>query len=220
MCPTPKSLKTDKQTFKKMASAVTGYHRIQQLNQFFPENDVQKALKTKIGKNVMVVVSDFLLGNDYTRVESPYLPTGLLEEIRSKKNIYEDIGGWTSTVKSKLLKNKEAVGDEIFESTTDVLRFVSIYSLTNKQSFVETVLKKCAEFYHTVLGQNKAYSLSETSTRNGAKKTTEYYNKMTRNRKLFYAISETIIVYLGMLEDGDLKKKYTKELLCMYLKVN
>ena len=144
----------------------------------------------------------------------------MLEDIRSRKNLCENFPEWSTKARSKLIKNKDAVGPEIFETTSDVLRFVSTYPITKKQGFVNMVLKKCVEFYHTVLGQNKNYGLSETSTRSGAKKTTAYYDKMTRNRKLFYAISETIPVYLGMLEDEDLKKKYTKELLCMYLEVN
>ena len=202
-----------------MTTAITGYQRIQQFSQFFPKNLVKDVLSSKLGKNNVVSITDFLLGNDYTKVESPYLPIGLLEEIKSKKNLSKDIDAWASKAKSKILKNRTVVGENnIIESTTDVLRFVSTYPLSNKQTFVHTVLKKCAEFYHTVLGQNKAYSLSEMYPHGGAKTTTEYYDKITRNRKLFYAISETVPVYLEMLEDEDLKKKYTKELLCVYLK--
>ena len=201
-----------------MTTAVTGYQRIQQFSQFFPKNHVKDVLSKKVGKNNVVSITDFLLGNDYTKVESPYLPTGLLEEIKSKKNLSEDIDAWVNKSRSKILKNRTAVGeDKIIESTTDVLRFLSTYPLSIKQGFVITVLRKCSEFYHTVLGQNKAYNLSETSTINDLK-TTAYYDKITRNRKLFYAISETVSVYLGMLEDEDLKKKYTKELLCVYFK--
>ena len=203
-----------------MTSAVTGYQRIQQFSQFFPKNHVKDVLSKKVGKNNVVSITDFLLGNDYTKVESPYLPTGLLEEIRSRKNLCENVSEWSIKAKSKILKNGAAVGPQIFETATDVLRFLSTYPLKSKQSFVHSVLKKCVEIYHTVLGQNKAYSLSETSTKNGSKNITAYYDKITRNRKLFYAISETVFVYLLMLEDEDLKKKYTKELLCVYLKEN
>lgn len=202
-----------------MTTAVTGYQRIQQFSQFFPRNHVKDVLSRNLGKNNVVTITDFLLGNDYTKVESPYLPTGLLEEIRSRKNLCENFPEWSSKAKSKINKVNETVGPKTYESITDVLRFVSTYPISNKQAFVHTVLKKCVEFYHEVLEQNKAYNLSETSTRSGAKKTTAYYDKMTRNRKLFYAISETVPVYLGMLEDEDLKNKYTKELLCMYLEV-
>ena len=196
-----------------MTTAVTGYQRIQQFSQFFPKNHVKDVLSKKVGKNNVVSITDFLLGNDYTKVESPYLPTGLLEEIKSKKNLNEDIDAWVNKSKSKILKIRTVIGeDKMIELTTDVLRFISTYPLSIKQGFVVTVLKKCLEFYHTVLGENKDYSLS--------KNITAYYDKITRNRKLFYAISETVSVYLGMLEDEDLKKKYTKELLCVYLKEN
>ena len=79
---------------KKMTTAVTGYQQIQQFSQFFPKNHVKDVLSKKVGKNNVVSITDFLLGNDYTEVESPYLPTGLLEEIKSKKNLNEDIDAW------------------------------------------------------------------------------------------------------------------------------
>ena len=198
-----------KQFNKQNMSALSGYQRATRFLDT-QEDCIKEFLLNKLGNNVVVKVADYAFPEQKQ----------MLEEIRSRKNLCENFPEWSIKAKSKLIKNKDAVGPEIFETTADVLRFVTTYPLTNKQGFVKTVLKKCVEFYHVVLGQNNAYSLSETSTRSGAKKTTAYYDKMTRNRKLFYAISETVPVYLGMLEDEDLKKKYTKELLCMYLKVN
>lgn len=212
MCP-PQRNQSNKQNITnpkdKNMSALPGYQRA---TRFLNTQDdcIKKFLLKKLGKNVVVEVADYAIPEQKQ----------MLADIRSRKNLCDNFPTWSNTVKSKLIKNKDANGPEIFETSSDLLRFISTYPITNKQGFVNVVLKKCVEFYHTVLGQNKAYSLSETSTRSGAKKTTEYYAKMTRNRKLFYAISETIPVYLGMLEDEELKKKYTKELLCIYLKVN
>ena len=207
MCPTPKS----KQLNKQNMSALPGYQRA---TRFLNTQDdcIKEFLLKKLGRNVVVEVADYAFPEQKQ----------MLEDIRARKNLCENFPTWSNTVKSKLIKHKEAVGPKKNETATaaDILRFLTMYPITKKQGFIQMVLKKCAEFYHTVLGQNKNYSLSETSTRSGAKKTTAYYDKMTRNRKLFYVISETIPVYLGMLEDEDLKKKYTKELLCMYLKVN
>ena len=207
MCPTPKS----KQLNKQNMSALPGYQRATRFLDT-QEDCIKEFLLKKLGRNVVVEVADYAFPEQKQ----------MLEDIRSRKNLCDNFPTWSNTVKSKLIKNKEAVGPKNNETAAaaDILRFLTMYPVTKKQGFVQTVLKKCVEFYHTVLGQNKNYSLSETSTRSGAKKTTAYYDKMTRNRKLFYAISETVPVYLGMLEDEDLKKKYTKELLCMYLEVN
>ena len=43
---------------------------------------MKDVLSSKLGKNNVVSITDFLLGNDYTKVESPYLPIGLLEELQ------------------------------------------------------------------------------------------------------------------------------------------
>ena len=55
---------------RKLKMAVSGYQRLDQLNIFVPR-DIKNVLKTNIGRNEMVNVSDFLMGDDYSKVENP-----------------------------------------------------------------------------------------------------------------------------------------------------
>lgn len=126
--------------------SVTGYQRIQQLNQFFPGNDVQKVLKTKIGKNEMVIVSDFLLGDDYTKTENPRLPTGLLDEIRNHCGMTFE--KWEKNIKALLKNYTIDNGIHQFEEVAYVLRYITMYPLAmNHSSFINTVVRRCEELY-------------------------------------------------------------------------
>ena len=130
---------------------VTGYQRIQQLNQFFPGNDVQKALKTKIGKNEMVIVSDFLLGDDYTKIENPHLPAGLLDELRNHCGMTKE--KWTKNVMMMLknIKVNDGMPDQI-DDISYVLRYITMYPLAmNNLNFINTVVKRCDMLYNIAI---------------------------------------------------------------------
>lgn len=127
--------------------AVTGYQRIQQLNQFYPEN-VQKAFKTKIGKNEMVIVSDFLLGDDYTKIENPHLPTGLLDELRNHRGMTRE--KWIKNVRMmiKYIKVNDGMPDQI-DDMSYLLRYLTIYPLVmDNLNFINTVVKRCDILYN------------------------------------------------------------------------
>ena len=127
--------------------AVTGYQRIQQLNQFYPEN-VQKAFKTKIGKNEMVIVSDFLLGDDYTKIENPHLPTGLLDELRNHRGMTKE--KWIKNVRMmiKNIKVNDGMPDQI-DDMSYLLRYLTIYPLVmDNLNFINTVVKRCDILYN------------------------------------------------------------------------
>ena len=139
----------DKQTTMTLApTSVTGYQRLDQLNRFVP-SDIKKVLKANIGKNEMVNVSDFLMGNDYSKVENPYLPKGLQDEIRNFPALSKEI--WTMTVKKMLHINNENGKNYLHISDIAyVLRYITIHPLANNnKTFVQIVINKCLDFKKT-----------------------------------------------------------------------
>ena len=126
-------------------TSVTGYQRLDQLNRFVP-SDIKKVLKANIGKNEMVNVSDFLMGNDYSKVENPYLPKGLQDEIRNFPALSKEI--WTMTVKKMLHINNENGKNYLHISDIAyVLRYITIHPLANNnKTFVQIVINKCLDF--------------------------------------------------------------------------
>ena len=135
----------DKQTTMTLAPTyVTGYQRLDQLNRFIP-TDINKVLKANIGKNEMVNVSDFLIGDDYSKVENPYLPKGLQDEIRNYPDLSKEI--WAMTVKKMLnTNNKNGKNYLHISDIAYVLRYITLYPLgNNNKNFVQTVINKCLD---------------------------------------------------------------------------
>ena len=234
--------------------AVTGYQRIQQFSHFFPKINVKDALIKKVGKNNVVTIIDFILGNDYTKIESPYLAKGLLEEVRKRNKLDKEMHTRKYKEQRRLAKFRmmsfahcgppetlfEEIEEEIFElrmaSThpLEVLGKSSDPSLANNR-FVKHygalgILKKCAKLYekyeiYTRYGSSGRWIIQKERGKfqDGLDTVITFDDMMARNMKLFYAISEAIPVCLGLLHPKDregLKKKYTNELLCIYLKVS
>lgn len=224
MYPTPKSLKTDKQkqTFNKMTTAVSGYQRIQQLNHFYPDNKVfQNVLKQNIGKNEYVTVTDFLLGNDYTKIESPYLAAGLLTEIRNHKIITKRTSDWIRTIKTKILKSRGALDeDNIFSTMIDLFRFLMIYPPSNLP-IIQIGLQKCMEF--NCLMVSKVVDFQDKHGKNIDEYEEElkidYYKMITRFRRLYVVIRECVPIFLDKLEDEAEKQYFEKNIVNVYLDV-
>ena len=122
--------------------AVTGYKRVNQLNCFMP-NDIRDKLTTNIGKNEMVNVSDFLIGDDYTKVENPYLPKGLQNEIRNHPKM--TMREWTKNVMA-LLKTSAIRNSSHYqiEDVAYIFRYITLYPLANdNKHFVSIVISRC-----------------------------------------------------------------------------
>jgi len=124
--------------------AVSGYQRLDQLNIFVPR-DIKNILKTNIGRNEMVNVSDFLMGDDYSKVENPYLPKGLQDEIRNHQGITMEV--WIKRVKGMLgLANRNDGNHGQIEDLAYILRYITIYPLAmNNKHFVKVVINKCLD---------------------------------------------------------------------------
>ena len=130
MCPTPKS----KQLNKQNMTALPGYQRATRFLDT-QEDCIKEFLLKKLGRNVVVEVADYAFPEQKQ----------MLEDIRSRKNLFENFPDWSNTVKSKLIKNKEAIGPEIFESSSDLFRFISTYPIT-KNEICQHGVEKCMEF--------------------------------------------------------------------------
>ena len=83
---TPNATQLESVSANTMASesastTTTGYDRLRQLNRFLP-TDIQVALHKNIGRNERAALSSFLIGQDDSKVNSPYLPIGLQQEIK------------------------------------------------------------------------------------------------------------------------------------------
>ena len=123
---------------------VTGYQRLDQLDMFVPR-DIKHILETNIGKNEMVNVSDFLMGDDYSKVENPYLPKGLQDEIRNRQGMTKEV--WTHRVKGMLdIVDRNDGNSRQIQDLAYVLRYVTLYPLANKNKhFVQIVVNKCLD---------------------------------------------------------------------------
>ena len=130
-------------------ASVNGYTRIRQLNRFLP-TDVQVALFKSVGRNERVHVANFLLGDDYTKTESPYLPNGTARQIR-------EMGGdmthkkWCDKIRRLLadhgsLDNKDAKFKDSYTNVAYMMRFMSSYPIqVVNERFVNIVLNKCED---------------------------------------------------------------------------
>jgi hypothetical protein len=120
-----------------------GYMRLDQLNRFVPR-DIKRTLNYNIGKDEMVIISDFLMGDDYRKVENPYLPRGLQDEIQSRPAIEKQT--WIYRI-TKMLRDCTRSGPSDHHHVNDiafVLRYISMYPLANdNRRFVEAVIRKC-----------------------------------------------------------------------------
>jgi hypothetical protein len=129
-----------------METTVNGYGRIRQLNRFLP-TDVQVALFKNIGRNERVHVADFILGDDYTKTETPYLPNGLAKEIREHDHM--SIEKWCAKVHNLLndtnyIEDKDKDYRAVHTGAEYLFRFITNYPIqTENERFVGTVLKKC-----------------------------------------------------------------------------
>ena len=129
-----------------MATTVNGYGRIRQLNRFLP-TDVQVALFKNIGRNERVRVADFILGDDYTKTETPYLPNGLAKEIREHDHM--STKKWCTKVHELLndhsyIENKDRDYRAVHTGVEYLFRFITNYPIqTENERFVSTVLNKC-----------------------------------------------------------------------------
>ena len=135
----------DKQTIMTLAStSVTGYKRLDQLNRFVP-TDIKKVLKANIGRNETVNISDFLMGDDYSKVENPYLPKGLQDEIRNYQGITKEV--WANRVNGMIkIYDRNDGNHHQIEDIAYVMRYVTLYPLANhNKRFVQIVINKCLE---------------------------------------------------------------------------
>ena len=123
---------------------VTGYQRLDQLNIFVPR-DIKNILKANIGKNEMVNVSDFLMGDDYSKVENPYLPKGLQDEIRNHQGMSKEV--WAKRVQGMLgIVTHNDGNHRQIEDVAYILRYVALYPLANhNKRFVKIVINKCLD---------------------------------------------------------------------------
>ena len=137
---------------RQIKMTVTGYQRLDQLNIFVPR-DIKNVLKANIGKNEMVNVTDFLMGDDYSKVENPYLPKGLQDEIRNHPGMTKEV--WAKRVKGMLeIVDRNDGNHRQIEDLAYVLRYVTLYPLANNNKhFVQIVINKCLDLKENSIPQ-------------------------------------------------------------------
>lgn len=96
----------------------------------------------------MVNVSDFLIGDDYTKVVNPYLPEGLQHEIRSRPKM--EMCVWTNNVMSLLKTSAIRDGSHFqIEDVAYIFRYITLYPLANdNKRFVKIVISRCKRMCH------------------------------------------------------------------------
>ena len=102
---TPNATQLESVSANTMASesastSTTGYDRLRQLNRFLP-TDIQVALRKNIGRNERAALSSFLIGQDDSKVNSPYLPVGLQQEIKDNHSEMT-IDKWNATLRKHM----------------------------------------------------------------------------------------------------------------------
>ena len=193
-------------------ASVNGYTRIRQLNRFLP-TDVQVALFKNVGRNERVHVADFLLGDDYAKTESPYLPNGTACQIR-------ELGGamphkkWCDKMREVLAKNenisnKDADFRRSFLTTEYVMRFVANYPIqatANHEHFINTVLNKCEDLMNVMASMDKEHDDQSKAqhrykTRRTVAKIQELAERKVLCEKLRREVSHCQLVYWDMLDE-------------------
>lgn len=125
-----------------------GYDRISQAEQFIP-HDVQAVFRKKLHRDILVTMSHYLIGSDYNEVESPFLPKGLQQEIKSRKMT---MLRWTMIVNQKLMNIENAQKYDrfnfvkIYGKMKEMLMFITIYPLSQDPGFIHAILRKCVDF--------------------------------------------------------------------------
>ena len=191
--------------------SVNGYGRIRQLNRFLP-TDVQVALFKNIGRNERVHVADFILGDDYTKTETPYLPNGLAKEIRDYDHMSKK--KWCTKVRN-LLDNHYYLEDlvdkdyrTIHTGVEYLFRFITNYPVQSEtvhdEHFVNTVLNKCSDILEELRRmENEAEEkydkeIHDYQTRGNIAKIKDMNDRVISRHKLRQEIIKCMEVYNGL----------------------
>ena len=132
---------------------VCGYERITQMNRFL-DKGVQSVLNKKINKDSLVCVTDFIIGNDYCEVASPFLVNGLQAHVKRRGVLRQDPQYMLCKIISQImLIEKKSIHKNFTEKYKELayfMRLVMLYPL-NKIEHIKLVVKKCDEFKKTLL---------------------------------------------------------------------
>lgn len=196
---------------------VTGYTRIRQLNRFLP-TDVQVHLYKNIGRNERVNVTDFLIGDDYTQVKSPYLPNELQDGIRNREITRKE---WANTVRSLLNSTTDTTGlnttnvapqdcvvrsFEMLEMKLRkidyVIRYITAHPMVqDNERFLNIVVDKCLHMYEETVTELAAKEPPEfeQNTRSNCKIHAAYNQMELTARRLLRTLEECQDVYQDLL---------------------
>ena len=191
-------------------ASVNGYTRIRQLNRFLP-TDIQVALFQNVGRNERVHVADFLLGDDYTKTESPYLPNGTACQIR-------ELGGdmphkkWCDKVRMLLanhqsLENRDDKFKDSYKSVEYTMRFMANYPIqVSNEHFVKIVLSKCEDLMNEIEylakeDEEKSNAQHSHMTRKNLAHTQDVELRKVLREKLRREVSHCQLVYWDMLDE-------------------
>ena len=196
---------------------VTGYTRIRQLNRFLP-TDIQVHLYKNIGRNSRVNMTDFLLGDDYTQVKSPYLPNELQDGIRNRTITRKE---WVATVRSLLNSTTDTTGlDTTNVAPQDcvvrsfemlemklrkidyVIRYITAYPIVqDNERFLTIVVDRCLGLYEETVTELAAKEPTEfaQNTRSNCKIRAAYDRMELTARRLLKTLDECLDVYQDLL---------------------
>lgn len=196
---------------------VTGYTRIRQLNRFLP-TDVQVHLYKNIGRNERMNVTDFLIGDDYTQVKSPYLPNELQDGIRNHEFTMKE---WVFTVKSLLNDTSKTTGlnttnvaphdcvvrsfemlEMKFRKIDYVIRYITAHpKVQNNERFLTIVVDRCLGLYEETIFELDAKEPPEfeQNTRSKSKIRAAYDKMKLMAHRLLKTLEECQDVYQDLL---------------------
>lgn len=184
---------------------VCGYERITQMNRFL-DKSVQRALNEKINKDSLVCVTDFIIGNDYREVASPFLANGLQAQVKRRCVLRQDPQYMLCKIISQIvLIEKKSIHKNFTEKYKELayfMRLVMLYPL-NKIEHIKLVVKKCDEFKKTLLSVLKEVSPYGPHSYVSSflyHDTPELYKKrITETKKIINLVASCKVMYANML---------------------
>ena len=163
-------------------------------------------------------VTDFLIGDDYTQVKSPYLPNELQDGIRNREITRKE---WANTVRSLLNSTTDTTGlnttnvapqDCVVRSfemlelklrkIDYVIRYMTIHpKCQNHERFLNVVVTKCLCLYEDTLAELSAKEPPEfaQNTRSNCKIHAAYNQMELTARRLLRTLEECQDVYQDLL---------------------